>query len=223
MTSIFSKIRVLTAAMAHDILDKAVDINSVPVLKQYLRELEEARAGLEATLAEARYDLRKLQDQATTLGAQITQEESQARAVAATNREAALALASRVSQKKNQLAALSPKTAAQQTAVTNLERAVTAVRTKEHDMHLQLSSLEAQAATAAASNKAAAAVEAAGVAVGAAESVDGLADRIGRQSAVASARLERAVGELGGDPSEAGAASAVAEAELNRILGQPQA
>ena len=46
MASIFSKVRALALGNIHDLLDKAIDLNSPAVVRQYVRDLGEAKEQL---------------------------------------------------------------------------------------------------------------------------------------------------------------------------------
>jgi phage shock protein A len=54
--SLFSKIHTVVTAYSHELVDKIIDTNSIPVVKQYVRDLEDALSRLkhEAAVAAAR-------------------------------------------------------------------------------------------------------------------------------------------------------------------------
>ena len=71
MASIWDKIRTLTLGNLHQLLDAAIDLNSVAACKQYVRDLEEAKDKMRDQAAAARGRLGQSQAQVATLEHQI--------------------------------------------------------------------------------------------------------------------------------------------------------
>ncbi|MEK7566941.1 MAG: PspA/IM30 family protein, partial [Patescibacteria group bacterium] len=67
MAGIFKKFRDLGLASIHSLLDKAIDLNSVAVVKQHVRDLENALSELENGAAEAAGYVRTLNREAIEL------------------------------------------------------------------------------------------------------------------------------------------------------------
>jgi len=68
--TIFQKARTLVLGNLHTLLDKAIDWNSSGALKQYARDLQEARDGLDDQAAGLRSDAKALPNEVATLRAQ---------------------------------------------------------------------------------------------------------------------------------------------------------
>ncbi|HTM68483.1 MAG TPA: PspA/IM30 family protein [Candidatus Binatia bacterium] len=71
MASIWQKIRTLTLGNLHELLDAAIDLNSVAACKQYVRDLEEAKDKMRDEAAAARGRLGQSQAAVATLEHQI--------------------------------------------------------------------------------------------------------------------------------------------------------
>lgn len=68
--NLFQKARTIVLGNLHSLLDKAIDWNSSGALKQYARDLQEARDGLDDQAAGFRSDAKSLPGQIATLQAQ---------------------------------------------------------------------------------------------------------------------------------------------------------
>src|SRR5512142_2884877 len=71
MASLWQKIRTLTLGNLHELLDAAIDLNSVAACKQYVRDLEEAKDKMRDQAAAARGRLGQSQAAVATLEHQI--------------------------------------------------------------------------------------------------------------------------------------------------------
>jgi phage shock protein A len=71
MSSFLSKLRVVTLANVHDLLDKAIDMNSPSVIRQYTRDLEDALDRMKNEAAVQAGTVRTLQREKTELDDRI--------------------------------------------------------------------------------------------------------------------------------------------------------
>lgn len=223
MVGIFEKARVITAAAIHSLLDRPWESMSIPILDQYLRELEDAVKDTQAALAEARYDLTQKVAAAAAIQEQINHHENDARLLmddpTPERRAAALRLAHEVTQLRPQVGPANEAAEAQREDVAKLEAAVESMQKRLDAGVKQRAALRTKEKSSRVKEKATRAIEAAGVAADAVASVDGLSDRIGRRSAVADDAFDRAVGAAAGG-SDPALAQAEAEAELAAMLGK---
>jgi phage shock protein A len=214
MTGIFSKARTIFLSNVHSVLDAAINLNDVGAVEQHCRDLQDARRDLEGQLAESRYDLTNIERNLHAHEAHDAELVANIRTlVTVQKQQAAKALTVELQSLRTQIETEKLELNDKQTRVANLEDVVAKVNAQEKQMIGQLGKLRAVKATASANTKAAAAIEAASSAVAAGGNVDNLVDKIGREGAVANARLDRAMGELNTNPSIA-SADASAEALL---------
>jgi len=81
MASIWQKIRTLTLGNLHEVLDAAIDLNSVAACKQYVRDLEEAKDKIRDQAASARGRLGSSQAAVITLEKQIEEDTENAQLI----------------------------------------------------------------------------------------------------------------------------------------------
>lgn len=221
---IFAKVRVLSLASIHSILDAGIDVMSVSALKVHIRDLEDARANMRGTLAEANFDLEKQQTDVTKLETEdaalvksIKNLTSGANGIVTVNQKAAEELAGKLVRVRDQLPKERNEVVTAQKTVDGYRKVVTALVAKEGSMKASLANLETQEASAKAQDKAAAAIEAAAGALSG-PSVDNLADKIGKKHARATARLDAAMGQVE-SPAETTESDARARALLAELTG----
>jgi phage shock protein A len=222
MTSIFAKVRVITLGNFHSLLDKVIDLNSIPMIEQYVRDLEDARKDLQGTLAEKKFDLTTAQNdlkthQATSAGMErdIQLLASQEKNDAAKRLAVALVGINRaIEQDKAAIATV-------QGTVARFEDAVARVVAQEQKMKTQLGTLRTTVALSRSQQRATAAVEAAGTAIQAGGSIDNLAERIGHEAARSQAAFENALGAME-TPADA-STDAEADALLARLTQKSSA
>jgi len=204
METIFSKIRTLTLSNIHSILDKAIDMNSIPAMEQHIRDLTAARKDLEGQLAEARYTLTTKTSLMNNHKAKIAELTENATLLANANNgnpteaqmSSARQMASTIIQLNETLAEDEAAISDAKTMVTGLEDAVSKVTANETLYKSNINKLQSQANAAAAKTKAANAMEAAGNAVQAGGNLDGISDKIGREAARADDAFNRALGNV---------------------------
>lgn len=200
MTSIFSKVRVIVLGNVHTILDKAIDMNKIASVEQYVRDLQDARKDLEGELAEQKYSLTVKQNNLAS------HKKREAELVANIQRlgdvPASKTLAVELLGLRKTIVDEEQMVVSDQDTVTKLTTVVAQVNQKEAEMQRQLGTLRAQESTAKAKTRAADAIERIGAATEAGGSVDSMVDSIGRQAARADAQLDRAVAGIQ-QPSDA--------------------
>jgi phage shock protein A len=209
MSSIFAKGRVLALATVHSLLDQAIDLSSIPVMRQYIRELEEARENMEGQLVETRRNLARATNKREQMQTEINELTGQARLLKAQGKmESALSLAGRLDSLETSLK--TDTTSSLQATVTNLEKVVVSLKAKHTKMKDDLDRLAGLDAQAKSAEQAAASIK---QAAGALEtgSIDNLAEKIENRAAKAAGKLDAAMGTL--DPN-ADVERAKAEARL---------
>ena len=146
MTSIFQKLRVLGLGSVHDILDKAIDMNSPTVLRQYVRDLETAEAQLKNEAAVAAGGKRTLTRELEDLNHRITDKLAAIKIIQAGTNPAAESIArnyaSVVVNLQNEVKDKQAQLAAQEELSANLESALSKIDAKHAEMLSQVHRLE---------------------------------------------------------------------------------
>lgn len=200
MATFLSRLRTLTAGAAHDLLDKVIDMNSPSMLRQYLRELEDAigrlngeaasQQGLLLTLRREQGDLQeKIAADKTAIAKLLTTPAGQARATA---------MAATVLQEQKQLDQKNIDLASQRKAADDLAGSVQRVQVKHDQMLARVRELERLDRETKAKEKTASALSAAGALASSVSSpsVDDLETRMRQRHDMATARFDQAMGTL---------------------------
>lgn len=199
MTGVFQKARLVVLGNVHELLDKRIDMNSIPVLKQYVRDLEDGLDKLSLEAATAAGRVRTLTREKSELEHQAqTSEETIKRILQSTapDKDAV------AKQEAVKLAALRARVATadqslqDQTATAKqLEDARQAAVSKHNTILSRLQQLQQLDASAKAKEQAAAAVQGFSkmAAAGVDTSVDDIESRIRARSDVADEKLNRAL------------------------------
>lgn len=227
MATVFQKIRLAVVGNAHELLDRAIDMNSIPVLKQYVRDLETALDKLRNEAAVAAGQVRTLNREKTELEAQLAHTEETITHIlqsSAPNKDAiAKQEALKIPGIKRQITSTTDALAAQRETSSQLDLAVQKLDQKHTDMVSRIQQLSTLDRSAKAKESAANAIRNAGnmASAGSDISVDNLESRIRARADVADEKFERAMGTVGtlDDP----AASAEADdilAGLKAKIGQ---
>lgn len=199
MTSFISKIRTVTLGTVHDLLDKAIDLNSPSALRQYTRDLEDAldrmrneaaiQAGQVRTLDREIGDLtsKVALGKATIVKLQETRHDDLARIKA-----------TEVVRMQSQLDEAKRNIAAQGAASTQLDTAVRLVEAKHTEMVAQVRRLESMDRDTKAKEQTAQALSAAGrlVSGGSDISIDDVQQRMAARNDVATEKFNRAMGDV---------------------------
>lgn len=202
--SLFEKAALLVKGISHGLLDRAIDTNSPDVLKQYLRDLEDALRGIRASLAGSIGSVTAAKHRVITIEGKITTTTENIELLLsdddASNDRFADPLGVKLAQyeadleaAKEELAALQIEQGAMQTAEDQLEA-------KVEEMQGQVARLAALARKAEAEERVAKTISSAASALGmgGSVSVDDMEQRIRARSGAASAALGQAMGELDG-------------------------
>lgn len=215
MSTFFAKLSLLSRAHANEIVDKAIDEDSIPVVTQTIRDLEVNLADMKHQAAVAAANVTTTTHQRDAMLATAEQDTARAKAFkAAGNIDAATKLVNTIVDTKAEADALTPQIAAATTASEHLDAAVAQVQGRHDHLVSQLRTLQTQdrgAAAMAGATKSMAA--AAGVVndLDSSKSVDNLAARIQAKDDVATEEFNRTVAEFApaepADPLKAAAAT----------------
>lgn len=197
--SLFNKVRVTVLAYSHELVDKTIDMNSIPVVKQYIRDLEDALAKTKHEAASAAAHVNVLNSQSGSLGSTIKKDTVAAKEFKEKGQmDAARTVAGRIHD--NQIAFDNLK-AEIDTATSNsaqLDNAVQVLTNKHNAMLNQLRGLESSVRSAQAKEQATGALKSAAAFAGmdTQSSVDNLTERIKERSAVADEEFKRTTAEF---------------------------
>lgn len=202
MATLFQKARIAVLSVAHSLLDKVIDLNSVEAVKQYVRDLEVSLQGVNNELAGARADQVGATRKIALLTADQKKFNGQIDALLGdadpSNDHQASALEARLMGIEENLTAEQGNLETAKTTVTALEQVVSTLRTKHESMLQQLTRLGSLERQAKAKETAAAALISAKDALsgGADASVDNVAARIQKRADVADQKLAMAQGDF---------------------------
>lgn len=205
MSNFLHTLRTVTLGAAHDVLDKAIDMNSPSALRQYVRDLEDAlghmqdeaakQEGFVRNLIRQRDDMQKGVDQLKAIIAHCL-------AAVPPKKEAAEARAREVVSQERFLKDVGPKIEAQQKALDSINDAVAKIKAKHAEYLQKVRDLERMDQTTKAQESAARAVNAAGTTLANGVDYDSIENRMQQRSDVASARFDRAMGSLGASEND---------------------
>lgn len=204
MTGIFSKLRVVTLGGIHDLLDKAIDLNSPSALRQYVRDLETAIGQLNAEAAGQTGQLRTmnrergdLDSKIQTLKVEITHLLTADPASTVARSKGALVL-----QYQTQLTGYDTSITNQTKVVTDLNTAVQNLNAKHDLMVARVRELERIDRDTRAKSTASAAITQAGSILGGVgtQSIDDLQDRMLRKNDAANATFDQSMASMTPEP-----------------------
>ena len=227
MASIIEKIRVFVKAKAHKLLDAAIDMDSPEVLKQYIREYEEALSEMDSARATAKADVNIAVRSVAALEKQVKDTTRDIETLLGdndpNNDHFALDLENRVMGFEQDLQVQQATLTALRQASASLETVGVKMKAKHREMTQALTRLTGMDRAAKAQEGAAAALKAVGSmasGVDATTSVDNLQKRIERRLEVAQETLkQQSETAFGAD----GAAEAVAQSEAARRIAERRA
>jgi phage shock protein A len=219
MENLGQKARVFSLAWLHQIADAAIDTHSIPVVQQYIRDLEqaiyqlrEAQAANDGAIAGLNRQISQLHQQQATLNTQadaLLQLNPPREDLAATVEQRLQAVEGNLTPLNNQLEQA-------QAIHAQYEQAMSALEAKHTTMMRQLQTLQSMDASASAEERAAHAMHAVNNALGGTSSIDDITGRIQSRADVAHARLEQ---ELGGiKPQSDPVADVLAQSEMQQRL-----
>lgn len=202
MTGIFSKLRVIALGDIHSLLDKAIDMNSVPVLEQYVRDIETALDQLRNQAAVQAGGIRTLDREIGDIQHNIeTQTDLVKKIMAGTspNKETlARAKGTQIVQWQKDLPERQAQLELQRKNSAQIDSAVAALDLKHTTMVNQVRNLRRMDATTKAQEHAAASLNQAGHLVSGANgvNVDDLQHKMQERSDVANEKFTRAMGSV---------------------------
>ncbi len=197
MENLGQKARVLSFAWLHQIADAAIDANSIPVVQQYIRDLEKAMSDLREAQATNNGAIAGLNRRISQLHQQQATLNTQADALLQLNpprEDLATTVEQRLQVVENDLTPLNNELEKTQTIQAQYEQAMDALEAKHSTMMRQLQTLQSLDASASAEDRAAHAMHAVNNALGGTSSIDNISGRIQSRADVAHARLQQELG-----------------------------
>jgi len=199
MSTFLSKLRVVTLASVHDLLDKSIDLNSPGVLRQYVRDLEDALDKMKLEAAQQGGQVRTLTREQGDLEHRIELGKSTITNLLKQGNEAAARLKGQevvrlTAQLESNRSALEAQTKASQA----LDQAVAQLDAKHSDMLSRVRDLERIDRDSKAKEQAATALNSVGslVSGGADISIDDIESKMRARNDVASEKFDRAMGTV---------------------------
>ncbi len=198
MSGFLAKLRVVTLGSVHDLLDRAIDLNSPSVIRQYTRDLEDALDRMKSEAAVQAGTVRTLQREKGELEGRIkTTEVTIQHLVQAGHEDLARPKAADLVRMRAKFAGADENIEHAKKASVDIDVAVSNLEGKHAAMVDRVRQLEQLDRDTKAKNSAASALAAAGRLIqgGADISVDDVQQRMARNNDVAQERFTRALGE----------------------------
>ena len=226
MTSFLSKLRVLTLGSINDLLDKAIDLNSPTVVRQYTRDLEDALDRMKNEAVVQAGTVRTLQREKLELDARIkTTEATIQHLVQAGHPDLARPKAADLVRMRTQFAQADPGIETATKSSHDIDQAVANLEVKHNEMVARVHELERLDRDTKSRNAAATALNAAGklIQTGASISVDNVEQRMRSNNDEAQERFNRALGEtaIQEDPAASAAIDDVLAEFKGNALSDP--
>jgi phage shock protein A len=199
METLRQKARVLSLAWLHQIADAAVDTQSIPVVQQHIRDLEQAISDLREAQAENAGAIAGLNRQISQLHQQEATLNTQADALLQLNpprEDLAVTVEQRLQEVESSLTPLNNQLEKAQAIQAQYEQVMSALEAKHTAMMRQLQTLQSLDTSAHAEERAAHALHAVNSALGGTSSIDDITARIQSHADVAHARLQQEMGAI---------------------------
>lgn len=197
--SLFQKVRVTVLGNINELLDKTIDYNSIPVVKQYIRDLEDGIARAKHEAAVSASQVTNLQEKVTVAQANIATHTKRAQAFLSKNDEAnARTEATAIKVTQDELTALQDQLKAASEGSKAMDAAVQQLQSQHTAMMQQLRKLQSEDGSAKAFeqvNRSLKAVAQLNTVDGQA-SVDNLTERIHSRSLAAREEFNRTVADM---------------------------
>lgn len=223
MASLLQKFGTLVRSNLHNLLDAVIDLNSVAAIKDHVRQLQSERDKLADAVAGAQADLTMLRQQASALEAKIEATNGNIDLLLndddPSNDRFAEPLEKELMGYESQLQDLQSQLTEDGEVFGKLEEMLRRVNGKVAEETARISQLEAIERRTKAQSGAAATLKQFASVVGDTPDIDNVESRLRRQGAVASAQLERALGDAGvpgGDVQDAQVAARLAARRAKR-------
>lgn len=195
MSGFFQKLRLVTLGTAHDLLDKEIDMNSPLMLRQYVRDLEDAIGKMNSEAAIQVGQVRTMKREYGDLGAKIEADKQQVKSLLASSPDLARSKAALVVENQKHYDQMSSDIEAQQKVADDLTQSVLKLQSKHDLMVSRVRELERIDRDSKTKESAAAAMTAAGSLIGGVgtQSIDDLEGRMRNRNDVASAKFDQAM------------------------------
>src|SRR5438128_3497399 len=203
METLRQKARILSLAWLHQVADAAIDTHSIPVVQQYIRDLEQAIADLREAQAENDGAIAGLYRQISQLHQQEATLNTQADALLQLNpprEDLAVTVEQRLQEVESSLTPLNNQLEKAQAIQAQYEQVMSALEAKHTAMMRQLQTLQSLDTSANAEERAAHALHAVSNALGGTSSIDDITARIQSRADVAHARLQQEMGAITPQP-----------------------
>ncbi len=195
MSGFIQKLRAVILGSAHDLLDKAVDMNSPSTLRVYVRDLEDAIGKMNAEAAIQNGQVRTANREMGDLQIRITTDTEAVKKILDTNPALARSKGTLIIQNQKHLDQMKIDIQAQIKIADDLTLAVSNLQNKHDLMVSRVRELERIDRDSKAKESAASALNHAGSLAGSvgSESIDDLEDRMRRRNDVASAKFDQSM------------------------------
>jgi phage shock protein A len=201
--SLFAKVRTLVVAHANDLVDKTVDMDSIPVLRQYVRDLEDAIAKSKHEAAVAAANVTTLTNSRDLLQKTLDADTQRTKLLLAKNDEAgARSVAGRIHDSQQEIASLNDQITAATDNSKALDGAVAKMDAKHQEIMSQLRMLESKDRSAKSLHQATASLKEASAITDASSemNVDNIAQRIDQRSNEEREEFNRTVSGMTPEP-----------------------
>ena len=203
METLRQKARVLSLSWLHQVADAAIDTQSIPVVQQYIRDMEQAMSDLREAQAENAGAIASLNRQIGQLHQQEATLNTQADALLQLHpprEDLAATVEQRLQEVENNLTPLNNQLEKNQSIQSQYGQAMSALEAKHNSMMQQLRTLQSLDTSASAGDRAARALHSVNGALGGTSSIDDITARIQGRSDVAHARLQQEMGQIEPQP-----------------------
>jgi phage shock protein A len=227
---LFRKARALVLGQTSAILDRVIDLDSVPVVEQYVRDLEEAIKTVTRSAAEAMGQVDGQNRKIAALNEHIDQKKADAKLLFTDddtdNDKDGETILEHVANCKDELQGFTDELQELEATAEGLAKTKERMKAKHGEMMRRLVNLRRMDRTTKAKERAADAIQAAGSAMSGADStsVDNLVERMQSRSDAANAVLNDAMGSMT-DSTEESVAKARAKQRIAQmkaeLLGKP--
>jgi len=197
--SFLAKTRTVILGHLNELLDKTIDLDSIPVLKQYVRDLEDAIDSAKHQTAVSAAQVTTLTRERIRTLSLIKDDKLRAQAfLAQSNEAAARTVAARIADNTHMTASLEAQIATAQQQSQTLQSAVDKMVSKHDAILARVRELETKDRSSKDLEQATRSIKSAGAALndGVDSSVDNLAQRIDARNDVAQEEFNRTAGEL---------------------------
>jgi phage shock protein A len=215
--SFLDKLTTFAKGSAHDLLDRAIDLNSPTMVRQYVRDLEDGINQIKTNAALSDGQLRTAIRERSELSSKIeTDKATITKLLASTDPKGPQAAKDKgavVVQNQSRLKAMDDSIAIQQQIVDKTNQTISSLETKHELMVSRVRELERLDRDTKAKESAATAITNAGKLAGVADNagVDDLEDRMRRRNDVASAKFDSAMGDIHVDQPDSDDVNALLE------------